>query len=149
VAKRATVPASFRPEKRPKLAVPDPDKVVKNQPLSWGYRLIDLGGKWGWRNLDSDHLDALRLGLRDIEGKKLHALLQTNRIKRIPVQHMEPEARERLKTHGLEEAEELYEIRGLPKKWRVWGLMERAVFCLLWWDEFHTACGPPPKGVKR
>jgi hypothetical protein len=147
-AKKPQVAVEPKPAKRPIRAVPDPDEVVKHEPLSWGYRFLDLGGEWGWRKLSPDHAEKLRRELVDVEGRKLIDLMRGRKIKEIPVADMKVKAQERLKQTGFEEADTLYEIR-LPDKWRVWGLMERAVFCLLWWDEFETACGHLPKGKAR
>jgi hypothetical protein len=134
--------------KRPIRAVPDPDDVIKHDPVSWGFQYVDLGGGWGWRKLDPTHASELHKELVGLEGCLLHSLMREKRVKEIPVAHMTPEAQERLKQTGLEEADTLYELR-LPHKWRVWCLVERAVLHLLWWDEFETACGHPPKGVRR
>ena len=105
-----------------------------------------MNGAWGWRLLDPAEADELHRRLvKDVEGKTLFALDDKSTIKKIDVQHMTREAQERLKSTQLEEVEELYEIRLGWGKRRVWGLMERGVFCLLWWDPLETACGHPPK----
>ncbi|MEK6277011.1 MAG: hypothetical protein AABM29_03245 [Actinomycetota bacterium] len=134
--------------KQPARGVPDPDDVVKDKPISWGFYFVDLGGKWSWRDLDPEHAEELHRELSALEGKTLHELGRQKKVKEIPVAHMRLAARQRLKQTGREEADTLYELR-LPHKWRVWGLVEQAVFYLLWWDEFETACGHPPKDVKR
>lgn len=146
VPKSATKQPSARRTAR---AVPDPDEIVKHEPLTWGYRFLDLGGEWGWNKLNPAHVERLHRELLEVEGQTLHSLLCNEKVKDIPIVHMKREARERLLARGFEEAEILYEIRVGYKKWRVWGLVERAVFLLLWWDEFETACHRVPKGAKR
>lgn len=139
--------ASPRPQKKPVSIVRDPD-VIKHDPISWGLRWTDLGGDWSWRKLNPDHMESLHRQLVAMEGETLHKLIQDRRVKDIPVEHIEREPQERLKTIRLEEAETLWELR-LGSKWRVWGLVERATFYFLWWDENETVCGPPPKGTRR
>ena len=142
--KQPAVKAPPEVRKQPVHEVPDPDEVVKHEPLSWGFRFLDLGGDWGWRALDPAEAAELHKRLtEDIEGKHLFDLLRSRLIKRIPVEHLTLKARRRLNSTDLEEAEELYEIRLGWGKRRVWGLMEKAVFCSLWWDPLETACVPP------
>jgi hypothetical protein len=149
VGKKPQTAAQPGPGKRPVQAVPDPNDVVKDQPLTWGHRFLDLSGDWSWRKLDAAHAEKLHCILVGVEGKTLHSLLRSKKIKDIPVEHMKEKAKERLLQMGLEEAEVLYEIRLGHKKWRIWGLVEGSVFLLLWWDEFETACHRVPKGQKR
>ena len=142
-----TVPQSatgHRPDKRPIRDVPDPDGVVKDKPLTWGYRFLDLAGEWSWRKLDGAHAEELHRELVAVEGKTLFSLLREERVKDIPVEHMKPKAKERLNSTGFEEAEVLYEIR-LPHKWHVWGLVEGSVFLLLWWTSSRPRATEYPR----
>lgn len=125
----------------------DPD-VLKHEPLSWGLKRLDLNCEWSWRKLDGQHIDRVHDELVSLEGRTLSDLLRERKVKDIPVAHLKPGPSTRLKQLRLEEAEVLWELR-LPNKWRAWGLVERAVFYFLWWDEDEEVCNPPPKGQKR
>jgi hypothetical protein len=142
--KIAALPAR---EKQPGLQK-EPDDVHKNDPISWGLGRVDFHGAWGWLKLDREHLDELHQELVKLEGKTLHKLLQTKKVKDIPTVHMKREAQQRLKDIDLEEHDTVWELR-LPGKRRAWGLVERSVFQFLWWDPLETACNPPPKGTRR
>lgn len=144
--KQAAMAASPGRAKSP--GAKDTPDVSKNEPMSWGLGRMDFGGKWGWNNLDADHVDELHRELVKREGKTLHHLLRTEEVKEIPALHMKREAQDRLKGRGLEERDTLWELR-LPGKRRAWGLMDGSVFQFLWWDPEETACNPPPKGTKR
>jgi hypothetical protein len=119
-------------------------------PLAWGLKRLDLHApcEWSWLKLDGGHIDELHRELAGIEGEKLHDLLQKNRIKEIPAEHMTNAAKKRLKELRLEEEESFWEIR-LPSKRRAWGTIRGATFSLLWWDAEETACNPPPAGTRR
>ncbi len=125
----------------------DPD-VRKHEPLSWGLKRLDLACDWSWRNLDGQHIEQVHDELVSLEGRTLSELLRERKVKDIPVGHLKPAPSARLKQLRLEEAEVLWELR-LPNKWRAWGLVEKAVFYFLWWDEDEAVCNPPPKGQRR
>lgn len=134
------------PRKAP-TAVRDPD-IVKDQPISWGLGWVDWEGDHGWRTLDLKHVETLHDELSKLEGRTFFELERGKQIKDIPVEHFRRGPKKRLKALGLEEAEVMWELR-LPNKWRAWGLVEKAIFYFLWWDEKETVCNPPPKGEKR
>jgi hypothetical protein len=147
MAKKPHIAAEPTVRKKPTTGGPDPD-VVKHDSISWGLEFSDFNGEWSWRKLKADHVAVLHCELVALEGQTLYGLLQQKKIKEIPVEHMTRKAKDRLKGIRLEEADTLWELR-LPKKWRVWGLVQRATFYFLWWDEYETACGPPPRGTRR
>lgn len=142
--------------KRPKVRrEPDPRKRASTggiEPerrglLAWRFSHADLDGRWGWRNLDSAHLDELRRDLAQAERDTRLELERTRRIKAIPVEDVCRDARDRLEGIGLEDEDTLWELRiATTHKRRVWGLVRASVFHLLWWDPDHTVC---PKGPAR
>lgn len=133
--------------KRPGIAR-SPDEVQKHEPLTWSLGIVDFGGEWGWDKLDPNEIEPLHAELIELEGKTLHELTRSELIKDIPAQHMVRRAQARLSHRGLEEHGTLWELR-LTGKRRVWGLVERSVFRMLWWDPEETACHRPPKGQRR
>lgn len=146
MAKKPLAASPVEPRKTP-TAVRDPD-IIKDQPISWRLGWVDWEGEHGWRTLDLNHVETLHSELSKLEGNTFFELERTKRIKDIPVEHFRRGPKGRLKTLGLEEAEVIWELR-LPNKWRAWGLVEKAIFYFLWWDENETVCNPPPKGKKR
>jgi hypothetical protein len=146
VAKKPLATAPVAPSKKP-AAVRDPD-IIKHQPISWGFGWVDFEGEHGWRTFDVSRIETLHDELTKFEGRTFFDLEQSKKIKDIPVEHLNRQPRERLKELRLDEVEVLWELR-LPKKWRAWGLVEKAIFYFLWWDEKETVCHAPPKGKKR
>lgn len=146
MAKRPLAAAPVAPSKKP-AAVRDPN-IIKNQPISWGFGWLDWEGEHGWRTFDVKLTEKLHDELTKFEGRTFFELEKANQIKDIPVEHLRRGPKKRLKDLRLEEVEVLWELR-MPKKWRAWGLVEKAIFYFLWWDEKETVCNPPPKGEKR
>ncbi len=146
MAKQPRTANPVEPRKQP-TAIRDPD-VVKDQPIAWGLRWVDWGGDHGWRTLDLSQIETLHAEFSKLEGSTFFELEQGRKIKDIPVAHFKLGPRKHLKQIGLEEAEVMWELR-LANKWRAWGLVEKAIFYFLWWDEKETVCNPPPKGERR
>lgn len=141
---RATEPVA--PAKAP-FAIGDPN-IIKHQPISWGLSAVDWGGEHGWRTLDLGEIEDLHDELSAFEGKTFYELERSSKIKDIPVEHFKNGPKKRLKSLGYEEVEVMWELR-LKNKRRAWGMVEKAIFYFLWWDQKETVCNAPPKGERR
>ena len=59
--------------------------------------------------------------------------------KAIPIEHLCSDAQNRLRDLGLDDYDEVWEMR-IGGKERVWGLRDASVMLLLWWDPEHEVC---------
>jgi hypothetical protein len=117
----------------------DPDSTPPGR-LTWRMARVDFGGGWSWKELADDQLANLRRVLAEYETSDLHALRHDARIREIPVSDMCEEARARLVDLQQEDLDSLWELRLGIASWRVWGVLDRSTFDLLWWDPNHTVC---------
>jgi hypothetical protein len=108
--------------------------------LTWRLARIDLDGDWSWIRLIPEHHHQLRAIFAEYEGTPLHVLRQNERIRNIPVRELNPEARARLEAIQQDDLDELWELRLGVGDWRIWGILDRSRFDVLWWDPDHTVC---------
>lgn len=124
--------------KNPRVAV-DPACFIKMKPV-WRIGRIDMDGCWGYAGIDRPTL------MGDIFPKLKHYESMTwGEITRDPkynhsvdVWKLIKPARERLGVLGIDE-ESLFRFR-LKGKQRVWGIRDRNIFHILWWDPLHEIC---------
>ncbi len=57
----------------------------------------------------------------------------------VPLDHLAKAAQDRLKAMRLDDIDEVFRLR-LTGKQRVWGIRDRNVLNLLWWDPEHEIC---------
>jgi hypothetical protein len=108
--------------------------------LTWRMARVDFDGDWGWSRIDPAHLPILQRLLVHFEKTPLHALRASDRIKEIPVDELNPVARDRLAFLEQDDLDELWELRVGYLDWRVWGILATSRFDFLWWDPDHTVC---------
>src|ERR1700751_2351862 len=71
--------------------------IPKDRRLSWGLKIVDFDGDWAWPKLDPAHIVELHRRLAtEYEGKTLYQLESSDRVKRMPVEHVCRKARTRL-----------------------------------------------------
>lgn len=117
---------------------------VPGEVASWHLGVIDWEGPFGWGAccLDTVWGDILprlasfeTMRWSEIEGKQNHA---------IPVDEIAPEARKRLAEIGQSDVDELFSLR-LQGRPRIWGIRDRHILKILWWDPDHRICPAPKK----
>ncbi len=109
-----------------------------HEKLSWQVYLLDFGGPWGWDNLDADTLKYIHGKLAQFETMTWAEINHPNTgCHPIKLKELGNEAQKRLtqiKLIGVEE--ELFSLR-LSGRERLWGIRERHIFKILWWDPRH------------
>lgn len=113
----------------------------------WSFALLDLVAlKGGWIHLRQEHLDTLLPRFRDWEKMTWGQILSEGKKQNHPVDvaNLIPEAQERLKHLKLDDHEQLTSLR-VNARARVYGILDREVFLILWWDPDHQICPAPPK----
>lgn len=115
--------------KRPAVAPQGHDRRV-----SWRFGYADKDGPWGW------HADErLMIDLHEFLCSMEQQTWPMNRSKQIPVANICPAAQRRLEERGLDDTDDLVELRVNGAE-RVWGIRHGSIFAFLWWDPRHEVC---------
>ena len=99
---------------------------------------MDMSGPWGWDRFDSLHI-------KEFLEKIFHSqkltwqLLHANNSHLVDIQDLASDAQKRLRVIKQDDLDQLYSLRLTGKK-RAWGIKERNIFWLLWWDPEHQVC---------
>lgn len=125
--------------KTPK-TVANPDEFYDLNP-AWRISKMHLAQPYGWHILDADkilqiqnrlaHFEGMRWSEILIKGKKSNHLVEVDRLCQ--------EAQRHLASISLEDIDEILSLR-LSSRERVWGILDRGVVHLLWWDPEHEIC---------
>jgi hypothetical protein len=117
----------------------DPENVSKMTPV-WKIGRIDVDGVWGHAHIDRDTLwNQIFPKLKNYELMTWGDITQDpNYNHSVKVWQIVKEARKRLEELGIEE-EQLFRFR-LTGTQRVWGIRDRDIFYILWWDPKHEVC---------
>jgi hypothetical protein len=132
------------PEKRPRTAS---GTVLSfdGRLASWHLSRIDFEGPWGCGFLTRDVIRAqIHPKIRSFEGMTWGEIKTSDLGHSVPCQHCCAEARKRLRELEADDVDELFRLR-LTGKQRIWGIMDRGVLNLLWWDPSHTVCPSEPR----
>ena len=121
--------------KQPRLGVHDPGLEALRKP-SWRLQYLDLEGPFGWRKCADAHLEPILNGLQSFETMNWTDIEQRKSCHSMPVPALCKEARERLGELKLDDVDVLYQLR-LSGTQRVWGIRDRNILKLLWWDPDH------------
>lgn len=137
-------------EKKPKEAFKPPEgKQARSYPEDanqsnpvWSIRLFDIDGPWGRSRvkLPEELWDVLFEKLRHYESMTWGEILQNKTLNHsVSMENLSKSARERLAALGQDDVDEVFRLR-LSGTARVWGIRDRAVLKLLWWDPDHEIC---------
>ncbi|NQT38259.1 MAG: hypothetical protein HQ581_12255 [Planctomycetes bacterium] len=124
----------------------DPSDFADDNPV-WTVSLFDVKGPWGRGKVKSEETLWAEIlpKLRDYERmtwKQIDANRRYNHP--VPVSKIIPDAKKRLSDLNLDDYERLYRLR-LGSRLRLWGIRDRNILRLLWWDPDHEIC-PSRKG---
>lgn len=138
-----------RKEKKPKQAVkPTGGKQprgAKKAELSeelglvWNCEIFDSGGQWSWNTLDARTWwrEIIR-GVLSFNSMKWSEILG-DRHHEVNVGRIIKAAQDRLREIGQQDIESLVSL-ALSGTKRIWGIRDRNVFKVLWWDPEHEVC---------
>ena len=110
-----------------------------NMPVSWHIRNIDWDGSWAFNKITfKEFIDCVypiikqfeKMRWNEILGKNHHAVQKGSMI---------PKARRRLEDIGQDDVDELISFKCSGEK-RLWGIRDRNIFKVLWWDPKHEVC---------
>lgn len=110
---------------------------------SWRVNRIELAGPFGWQTLDANQLEKIRERLHGFESMRWREILVDARKQNhlIPLGELSKEAVARLDERfaGRLDVDELLSLRVQARE-RIWGILDRGVCELLWWDPYHQVC---------
>ena len=112
--------------------------------IVWAFSIVDRDGKWGWQNVASPHWWSKILPkLQHFESMTWASLLGaaggrsrgTNHHP-VSVSALTKQAKNRLREIKQDDVAELFSLR-LDGTTRIYGIRDRRVLKLLWYDPFH------------
>jgi len=108
----------------------------QEQPV-WRFSLLDWDGPWGWRNLDAKKWQEILQKLGDFETRTWANIKSDGNNHFVEIKNSpNPEPQKRLTELHLDDIQELFSLR-LSGKERLWGILDRSTFNILWWDPYH------------
>ncbi len=113
---------------------------MKSRPV-WQIGVFDQHGRWGADSVDLEQFwselykklssyESMTWGQIEIDRKRNHS---------VAVASVTKEARDRLSHLNLDDVDQLYRFR-FDGTSRLWGIRDRELFKLLWWDPNHEIC---------
>ena len=112
--------------------------VSGSDTICWQFSLMDMEGSFSCKNISYDDWKLILNKMREwetmtwdeISGKRDHA---------IDVDSLSPEAKKRLIEIQLDDIDEVFSLH-LDGKKRLFGIRDRNIFRVLWWDKEHKVC---------
>lgn len=121
-------------DKRPSA---EPEESGKNSPV-WRFSIMDFDGPFGCGDLTAQTAKGIHSKLSQFEGMNWNEIERSG-SHNVSRDKLTKEAQERLKVLKQDDIDELFSLR-LAGKERIWGIRERSVLRLLWWDPEHRVC---------
>lgn len=107
--------------------------------ISWHLGALDRDGPFGWsKMLGADFWETIAARLKSLETMTWANLGSTG-SHFVAINHIASEARKRLEEIGQDDVDALYSLR-LRGKPRIWGIRNRHILKVLWWDPDHQVC---------
>ena len=125
-----------------------PDSILNLKP-SWRFGLMDITGQWGWGNVESKaKLLKITDKLKAFETMTWGEIGKRGDSHSMPKDRITRNAQKNLsgKRIDADELETLHSLR-LSSTERVWGIREREVFYILWWDPEHSVYPVEPRNT--
>ncbi len=108
--------------------------------LTWHVGTIDAEGPWGWKNLSCEVVwNQIHSKIANFETMTWVAIKQSGGSHVIPISDICTDAKRRLNEIKMDDIDELFSLR-LTGKQRIWGIRDRHILKVLWWDPEHEVC---------
>jgi hypothetical protein len=138
--KQKVVPQGAAASSIKKRPVPTPPEVDGDPCLVFGLQLADDGGTWAWSKMTAAELKIVTDKCKEWERTPANQLFTGSGHKPIPFHNLCPEAQKRLRDIELGEYDGQWWELHLTGQRRIWGVRQRHVFYVVWWDPKHTVC---------
>ena len=121
----------------------DPSDFFKKE-ASWAVRRLDRNGQWGWDSVSlGEFYQAIHPKLRDFESMTWQEIISGG-SHNIEVYKLITDAQKRLEVLNLNDLEELFSLR-LEGVKRIWGILERGILHIIWYDPKHEVYVVPKR----
>ncbi len=131
--KSSVIPDSF---KSPRGG--DRPQSILNTAFKWRTKGADFDGQWGWKNASTDVLFSIIIPkLHEFEGATWGVIQSKPHCHPVPLDEISREARERLMKIRGDAVDSLFSLL-IRDKARLWGIKDRDILNLLWWDPQHS-----------
>jgi len=112
---------------------------IENQPIVWRVGVLDKDGPWSWESTSlAESWVEMHSKMKDLESMTFGGVMKAGSHP-IPCSRLIPDAQKRLREINQNDLDELFSLR-LSGKQRIWGIRDRNVFKILWWDPNHEVC---------
>ena len=137
--KKAKFKAEPYPSKTAKIAS-DPDSFNQMNP-SWRISKIEMVDPFGWHNLSTQQINYIKDKISDFESMTWNqiSIVGKKQNHSVAIDQLSKKAQKRLIEINIVDIDELFSLR-LSGKERIWGILEKGVLNLLWWDPNHEVC---------
>jgi len=117
----------------------DPSGTDHETPV-WKVNLLDREGEWTWLKVSAEKLKEVVLEkLKNFETMTWHQLQKRKQSHQVEVWRLCRDAQKRLAAIGQGDLDSLFSLR-LSGKERIWGIRDRNILKILWWDPHHEVC---------
>jgi hypothetical protein len=100
---------------------------------------MEMVDPYGWHEIDAGQLSYIRARIIEFEGRSWSEILGDNHNHNVEIHRLSADARGRLEALKQDDIEEMLSLR-LSGKERIWGILDRGVCTLFWWDPDHQVC---------
>ena len=108
-------------------------------PVAWHIRTIDQEGPWGWRKIDASTLwEEVFSKISNFETMEWSEILNRNNHA-VQVAGLCSQAQKRLSDIKQDDTDEMVSLHLTGKK-RIWGIKDRNILKIIWWDPEHSVC---------
>lgn len=138
--------ATGKPKTPKSKSIPAPSKTPKSNFIqssndenpSWRFSKLELVAPFGWHTIQTKLLHDIREKLKHFESMTWQEITVVAKKQNhsIPVNKICKSAQIRLKELGLDDIESLISLR-MTGEQRIWGIRQKSVLLLLWWDPNH------------
>lgn len=113
---------------------------------SWRISRIELVDPYGWHTLDINLIASIKIKLSCFETMTWREILMDAKKQNhfVSISDLSSQAQAHLKNTGQDDIDQLVSLR-LTGTQRVWGIWEKGVLNLLWWDPYHQVCSSKKK----
>ncbi len=107
---------------------------------------MQMASPFGWQEIGHEKLNEIRQKLSQFEAKSWSEILIKDKHwnHTISVDDLCKDAQDRLVQIDQDDVEELISLR-LSGSERIWGIRDRDILKILWWDPDHQVCPSPKK----
>jgi hypothetical protein len=107
----------------------------------WQFKNMDIDHeRWGWKKLKGDVVFFILKKCCDYESRTWGEILSDKKRDHfVDVSSLTKKAQDRLKEIKLDDVDQLLRLRFKGKP-RLWGIVDRHIFKIIWWDPEHEIC---------